>query len=43
MTATASTSRPEPMRGPDCRTATRFSCNRNWNWRGDNAKPKAKK
>lgn len=25
------------------RRATRFSINHNWNWRGDNAKPKGKK
>lgn len=25
------------------RRATRFAVNRNWNWRGDNAKPKEKK
>lgn len=25
------------------RSATRFACNRNWNRRGDNAKPRSKK
>lgn len=33
----------EPIRPPVFRTATRFTVNRNWCWRGDNTKYKAKK
>lgn len=32
-----------PIRPPVTRTATRFTCNRNWSRRGDNTKYKGKK
>lgn len=33
----------EPIRKPACPSATRYSVNRNWCWRGDNTKYKVKK
>lgn len=33
----------EAIRPPVTRTATRFTVNRNWCWRGDNTKYKGKK
>ena len=33
----------EPIRPPAARSATRFTVNRNWCWRGDNTKYKEKK